>query len=76
MAVTGPSARDIAEVAASLRNLRDEVVAIATEDDARLNRIEAEARHTRLMVDALCRAIGGPARKALEQLEAEEARDG
>jgi hypothetical protein len=52
------------------------VVAIATEDDARLNRIEAEARHTRLMVDALCRAIGGPARKALEQLEAEEARDG
>lgn len=46
----------------------------AAEDGARLRNIDASTIHTRLMVDALCRAVGGPAREALERLEAREAR--
>ena len=63
---------DVAELARWAREIHEEIVAIGTEDHERLNRIEDELNHVRQAVDALCRAIGGPARAALDRIEAEE----
>ena len=65
---------DLNAIAAELREIRTEVVAIGTEDDRRLDRIETALGDLRRRVDIVCRAIGGPARRELEKLQAEEAK--
>lgn len=43
-----------------LREIHEEIVAIGTEDDRRLDRIEAALGQMHDKIDAICRAIGGP----------------
>ena len=63
-----PSAKSVADLAHWTREIHEEIVAIGTEDHERLNRIEEELKHVRRLVEALCRAIGGPAREALDDV--------
>jgi hypothetical protein len=62
-----PGIKDITEIAVSLRQIHDEVVAIGTEDHKRLDRIEAEMKRMHRKIDALCRSVGYIAREAAEQ---------
>ena len=62
-----PETKDIREIAVSLRQIHDEVVAIGTEDHKRLDRIEAEMKRMHRKIDALCRSVGYIAREAAEQ---------
>jgi short-subunit dehydrogenase len=67
MADPGTSAKDIREIATSLRQIHGEVVAIGTEDHQRLERLEAEVRRMHRKIDALCRSVGYVAREAAER---------
>jgi hypothetical protein len=67
MADPRPGTKDITKIAVSLRQIHDELVAIGTEDDRRLGRIEAEIRRMHRKIDALCRSVGYVAREAAER---------